>query len=577
MPGLLPAAAGVAGALLTWQRWFLPFVDGSRELAVPARIAAGERLYRDVVWHYGPLAPWVNGTALKIFGVRLAALEIAGLLAAAVLGVALGRLTREAGGALSAASALAFAAAICVGAPNGGSFLFPYAFASLYALAAGFVALAAASGAPSPVRTALAAVALGAALASKPEIGAAAAAVLLAAQLRRPESLAVRRGLALALAGGVLLGAVAWWAALAGVPLAELSPEGPLVLFSPPEAWRGVYRVISGLADPKASLSSVATALFLDLAILGAAFLASRGLAPAGRRLAAAEAAFFTLVALGVALAATPWGAALEDRLPPLLSPMPIVAVLAAVLAWRGPAGVVARARFLLFGFSALVGLRVLLGLTYGYRTTPYSVLALPGLAAVAAVLVFESLAPRAGRPDAFRRCAAAVFAALALAGLLRLARIDRAVPAVPVESRLGTTRLARAQASVVAETLRYLAHRARPGDTLTAWPEAGFFSIAAGMPNPLRQEQILPGHLDEAGEERIVARIREAGPRFFLLVNQRHPGWGPVSFGRDFARAVFVEIERQYDLVAAVGAPLETPLGSPHFFLRVYERRAEP
>jgi hypothetical protein len=85
----LPALAAAASALLSWNRWIRPFVDGSRELQVPARLAAGERLYRDVAYYYGPAAPWVNGAAVEVFGRRFAVLELAGGAAAAVLFLAL--------------------------------------------------------------------------------------------------------------------------------------------------------------------------------------------------------------------------------------------------------------------------------------------------------------------------------------------------------------------------------------------------------------------------------------------------------------------------------------------------------
>jgi len=71
-------------------------VDGSREANVPARVAAGERLYRDVVHYYGPAGPWIEAAALRVFGRHLAVLEALGLAAAAVLFAALWRLTRRA-------------------------------------------------------------------------------------------------------------------------------------------------------------------------------------------------------------------------------------------------------------------------------------------------------------------------------------------------------------------------------------------------------------------------------------------------------------------------------------------------
>ena len=55
----LPYAVFLLLAAISWNRWIEPFVDTGRELMVPARVAQGERLYRDVRFYYGPLAPYV--------------------------------------------------------------------------------------------------------------------------------------------------------------------------------------------------------------------------------------------------------------------------------------------------------------------------------------------------------------------------------------------------------------------------------------------------------------------------------------------------------------------------------------
>src|SRR5512146_3108982 len=64
----LPVLAGVAAAIVSWQRWITPFVDSSREMCVPWRLARGERLYRDVAYYYGPVGPWLGAILLKTFG-----------------------------------------------------------------------------------------------------------------------------------------------------------------------------------------------------------------------------------------------------------------------------------------------------------------------------------------------------------------------------------------------------------------------------------------------------------------------------------------------------------------------------
>jgi hypothetical protein len=563
--------AGAASAAASWQRWINPFLDAGREMNVPARLAAGERLYRDVVYHYGPAGPWLEAAALALFGRRFAVLEVLGLLAAGVLFASLWRLTARAGSRLAACVATTWAAALCVGAPNGGSFLFPYSFDALFALAGAWLCLALAAQAPSRSRDAFASFGLAVALASKPEIGAAAAAVLLLGGLRaedRGPSLRRSAGIAAAGTGAAL---ALWTIALAGVAAADVFPEGPFALFAPPAAWRSVYRVIAGFDDPAASLASAATALFLAGLVLSAAW----AFAAATRRRPSAGLAVWALLTAAAAGFFLSSGAGIEDRLPPLLAPMPVVAALATLALLRSPLDPAGRARFLLFGFSAACASRVLLGLAYGARTTPYSILALPGLAACAAVLVLDRLPRRLGAPGNFRRLVAVVFLALAVVAVARWRRLLPPEAAVAVHTKAGSLGLPADRARVAQEVLAYLAAHADAEDTLSGIPEAGFFNFVTGLRNPLRQEQILPGHLDAEREARVAERIARAGPRYFLLVNQAAPAFGPSVPGRDYAAEIWKAVEARYRLAATFGDPgSDAPAGDPRFFIRIYERR---
>ncbi len=567
----VPAIAGAASALLTWDRWIRPFVDGSRELQVPARLAEGERLYRDVAYYYGPAAPWANAAAFELFGRRVAVLEAIGALAAIVLLVALYHLARRAGSPLSAGVAVTIGAAVCVGAPNGGAFLFPYAFAALFAVAGGFVSLAALAGSPSRTRTAVAIGALTVSLLSKAEIGGAAAIVILVAGLRSAEG---RRRTLVTVLVGVLVAAAGYAFAFRGISLASLASEGPLVLFSPPPEWRQVYRLISGLDHPAASLSRLATALFLDGLVLGAAWLVARA-AGSREKPGAGEILWWAVLAAAVLFAATRAGGEIEDRLPPLLSPAPLAAGLAALwmlrTRWDEPRwNERGRARWMLFGFAALVGSRVALNVAYGFVTTPYAILALPGLAASASVLLLDVLVvvPRLSHPPAFRRAVAAALLALAGAGLVRLDRIRRSVPVAELETAAGALRLPEPWGRSAELVLGFLAERARPGDTLACLPECGFFNFVGGFRNPLRQEQILPGHLDPKTEAEVADRIRNAGPRFFVLVDQAPPGWAAARFGIDYGREIARAIAESYAPAGAARSPDGVPL------IRVLERR---
>lgn len=541
---------------------------------MPARLAEGERLYRDVVYYYGPAGPWINALGIGLFGRRFVVLEAMGLLAALLLLGSLYRLTARAGSPLSACLATTWAAALCLGSPNGGSFLFPYSFDALFALAGGFFCLAAASGTGSRSSAGFAAGGLALALTAKAEIGAAAAVVLLVASWRSGNAREKRKALGIVATASVLA-ILVYGVAFAEVPKGELFPEGPLALFSPPPEWRNVYRVISGLADPAWSLRTLATAFFLDLAILAAAgSVSSQALRPARLR---AQWVWALLVAGSVVFFSSRVGAPVEDRLPPLLSPLPLLAGLAALFLLRTPLAGERHARFLLFGFSAAVASRVLFGLAYGSVTTPYSILAFPGLAASAAVLVLDPLSQRWKRPapEVWRRCLAAVFVGLSVVAIVRWKRFQPPDRTLVLSTPSGSLRLPVERGRAVAQALHFLAVRARPGDGLTGFPETGFFNFVTGLRNPLREDQVLPGHLDSIREARVVKRLEQNGPRFVLLANQPTAAFGSVAFGKDYAVGLWKEVERRYRLAASFGdATPDVPIGWPRFFLRVYERR---
>src|SRR5205823_3167132 len=253
-----------------------------------------------------------------------------------------------------------------------------------------------------------------------------------------------------------------------------------------------------------------------DLIIVGIAFVASRF---ASRPFGLGELSWVIALAGVTAFFGFGPGTSLEDRLPPLLLPLPLVSAAAALALLRTPLDGAGRSRWLLFGFSSIVSVRVLLGLRYGAITTPYSVLAFPGLAAVAAVLTIDLLAGRSAARPMMRRFLAAVFIAVSVIALARWQRLlapGRQILPTPA----GVVRLSSDAAAAVSGTLRFLASHASRGDTLSGFPETGFFNFATGLRNPLRQEQVLPGHLDAADEERLIQRIEQRGPRFLLIAN---------------------------------------------------------
>src|SRR5262249_45708089 len=78
----------------SWQRWTQPLIDHGREMNLPARILAGERIYSDVQVLYGPFAPHFNALLYRVFGIHLSVLKAAGAVCAILILLMIYRLAR---------------------------------------------------------------------------------------------------------------------------------------------------------------------------------------------------------------------------------------------------------------------------------------------------------------------------------------------------------------------------------------------------------------------------------------------------------------------------------------------------
>lgn len=66
----------------TWGAWGNLTIDSGHEMYIPALLAQGKMLYRDVWFNFGPLAPYFNSYLFRLFGIHLSVLYWAGSLAA---------------------------------------------------------------------------------------------------------------------------------------------------------------------------------------------------------------------------------------------------------------------------------------------------------------------------------------------------------------------------------------------------------------------------------------------------------------------------------------------------------------
>jgi hypothetical protein len=66
----------------TWAAWGNLSIDSGHEMYIPALLAEGKMLYRDVWFNFGPAAPYFNGFLFRLFGAKLIVLYWAGSLSA---------------------------------------------------------------------------------------------------------------------------------------------------------------------------------------------------------------------------------------------------------------------------------------------------------------------------------------------------------------------------------------------------------------------------------------------------------------------------------------------------------------
>jgi hypothetical protein len=570
----LPFVVFGALAAVSWNRWIEPYVDSGRELMIPWRFARGERLYRDLHFHHGPLGPWLAAVVDVAAGSSLPArLGLCATIAAVHL-AALSALARRFLASLRAALAVSVAVAAAFFLRPGG-WLFPFSLDVALAVTALTAALALGAREDSPRADAAAGACVLAALLARPELGLAGALVLAVAA--RPRRRIVALGVA------PVLAAAAGYAAISlGTPLRALIEDGWLRVLRPPGAFGNVYRAYAGLDRPALRLEELALAL-IALAFVGAfvlAFASAASRLEASGRSGAARAVVGAAIA-GLVVAATLRArppASLAEALalwPPLVRAVPVAVVAAGALRLVRALGVRERRDLLaavpdaVVWMSALFGARLLLAAGY---VGPYDAffLPLPLIVAIAGVFGAADRFAAAIGPALPRLAGAAI----GVFGLFRTAAIVdlyRGRPWSRVDTPAGSLALPEPIASATSAALGTL-RTLPPEATLAGFPETGFFNYVLGLRDPFWLEQFFPGHLDASGESRAIRVLNSAPPDVLLRANVVAVGEGSPAFGRDYLRELDRSARARYRTVATFGpgAREGARIGDPGFFIEL-------
>lgn len=587
----LLALAVLFGAMISasWQRWTQPLLDHGREMNLPARLLAGEQLYTDVQFLYGPFAPYLNALLYRVFGVHLATLQVSGAVCALLILALIYWLARRLMNVREAALTTGLVLVICA-LKSTANYIQPYAYAALYGLVLALGSLVGTLGYAQWRRVRwlwLSGSCAGLALISKPELALAAltaAGVALVIESSGARRLLWRETLCFALPvigiTTVVYGFILW-----RVPLTVLLNDNHVLFTNMPPQLVYFNQHISGLAQWPTSLWFTLTGLAVfgiwaaASAMIGA-LLSIRGHQGWG---AVLKLSGLILIIGLLARAAAIKLLRVPDDVTPFASAVLVLPLLVGVLGWRvwqarrvQPAPSFAeRALLVIAVFSLISVLRAFLNVT---TTGPYTPFFIPTLIVVYLYLLFRAAPVFFAPPLSIRRNVQRV--AMALIGLLIVgmainsAQRFRRLNTFTVSSPRGSFTTLPEIGAPLAAALRYVEQRTRPDDDVLALPVATMINFLAARRYPLHEEIVHPGFLADEKESAAIARLKARRVPLILVTNLITSEFRDRVFGADYNQELMRWITENYHVAARFEAPQRqgaNPNGEP-FFILAYE-----
>ena len=559
---------------MTWATWGDLTVDSGHEMYIPALLAEGKTLYRDVWYMYTPGAPIINGYLFRIFGIHLNVLYWAGSLSA--LGSAL--LLFFSGMRLASWIAGWTAAAILLyEAFEPGIFTFPlpYTFAATYGCLTAclfvWLIIRAATSRGWVWMFAGASVAA-AALLLKPEFGTAsygALAILVVVRLLRERSwktlltdiLAILPGLAIC---GLV---IYWMVSLAGV---DFITQENIV------SWPTSYfmRTLGSfwLKQTGFSLEFVPVVQALIRTLFFVGILLTLTLWRSNKRIIFFGAA---LLAVGFAflirLVPLPDAALMLFRGVVFPKDMILdVIVAGAIIGWfllRQWSDQVF-AFLLVMTFAASVSFRILFGMeSFGYPVF-YG-----GPVILSFLILLRPLLKSAGRVQWKKAQGELIFCgACLLAVILMAPRISARSDLVPLTTQRGTMLVPREKAATYQVAIDFMREKAALGEPVLSVPEDTSLYFLSLTHCPVRVFSFTPGVVAPGKMTNdVINQIESAHVRYLLWSNRTFFEFGVPIFGVDFNRPLGEYLKAHYRFVR----PL-VPDGKI-WNAAIYERIPEP
>jgi hypothetical protein len=566
----------------TWATWGNLSVDCGREMYVPAMLAGGKMLYRDVWYGYAPLAPYVNSVLFRLFGVQLNVLYWAGSLSALGCAVLLFLCGKRLSSCLAGWTA---GAVVLIEAFHAWHFSFPlaYSFSSVYGCLTSCLFLWFAINATlseSGVWMLAAGSAAAVALLLKLEFGAACYAafflLVVARSVERRSWKTILRDLAAAVPGVAVCVLVArWMISIRGfefITQENLASTWPTSFFM--KTYGKVWLANTGLAISGETLlqASIRGAFFAGVIL--ELYLQCWSKRSGTRAVVERAALFVALVAYLAVLSHGQMAKALGAVFFP--QDMVLYVVAAALLAgwyWqRQPDWQRGAAVIVLLAFSGLLAIRLLLHLNdWGYSIY-YS-----GPAVLSFLLLARPMIPRTGRSRRFvlRAELLICLGCLAVVAMDSVKLSADSSDLTELVTPRGTIRVSSQVATNYRTAIQFMQTAASQGDSVLSVPEDTSLYFLSGTESPTRLFFFTPGMLAPGKmTTEVIQEIERKPVRYLLWSNRTFPDYGAPHFGTDFDQTLGSYLTSHYRRVGLL-APDSDLDWQLQFTL--WERKAEP
>ena len=576
----------------TWQRWTQPIVDHGREMNLPARILAGEQLYQDVQFLYGPLAPYFNATLYRIFGIHLSTIHTSGAICAILILLMVYWLARQLMDVREATLTAGGVLVLCA-IKSTANYISPYAYAALYSLVFSLGSLVCTvrylrgNGARWIFWSGIC---VGLALISKPEstlAPAAAAGIALILNSLSCRKLLWREFIIFAFPV-IAITAATYAFILSRVSWQTLIEDNHVLFTNMPPQLIYFNQYISGLLEWPKSFWYTATglgmaAMWVGLvtvigALLSRRYAAWKSVAKRGLWLIILGAIYWKLLVelFRVHTDATPLTA--------ITLIMPGVIFMTGWQIWRKwvkkePIPLHYSLLLIFAVFAQCSILRVILNVS---ARGPYAPFFIPIVIIVFLYLFFQIL-PRFVTPTEQLyqrvRLTAMVLTGLMLIGVaINSTYRFRSRSTFEVSAPRGSFTTESPIGQPLAAAIRYARDHTSPDDYLLTLPQATSINFLAERRYPFMEEILHPGFVKGAREEAAIKSIKAKRVPLIMVVNLLTPEFHDRVFGVDYNQNLMGWIEANYHLVARFDSDYshDAQMGDKPFFILAFERNQQ-